>query len=78
MEKTFPFPIPVWVRWAAQESSGAWWGYTVEPLRHESGWYENEVGRCVYLGVTRPDGWEQSLRPLREHAVEGGQAGCQP
>jgi len=35
--------IPAGVRWIAQDSSGAWWGYSVEPLRHDSGWYENEA-----------------------------------
>jgi hypothetical protein len=52
---------PSWVRWIAQDSSGTWWGYSVEPLRNDSGWYENEVGRCVRLGVTPPDDWENSL-----------------
>ena len=38
-----PEAIPDWVRWIAQDSSGAWWGYAVEPLRNDTGWYENEV-----------------------------------
>ena len=53
---------PSWVRWIAQDSSGAWWGYSVEPLRNDTGWYENEVGRCIRLGMTAPDDWEHSLR----------------
>lgn len=57
-----PFSIPNWVSWLAQDSSGAWWGYSAEPLRNHSGWYENEVGDCVRLGVTDPEGWEHSLR----------------
>lgn len=57
-------PHPPWVRWIAQDRSGAWWGYSVEPLRHDSGWYENEVGRCVFLGRGEPRGWERSLRAV--------------
>ena len=53
---------PAWVCWVAQDNSGAWWGYSVEPLRNDSGWYENEVGRCIRLGMTAPDDWEHSLR----------------
>ena len=37
--------VPAWVRWLAQDSDGTWWGYSVEPLRNDNGWYENEVGR---------------------------------
>jgi hypothetical protein len=58
------FSIPSWVRWIAQDSSGVWWGYSVEPLRHDSGWYENEVGEYVRLGITVPDDWESSLTKL--------------
>jgi len=61
LENQPPFSIPSWVRWIAQDSSGVWWGYSVEPLRHDSGWYENEVGEYIRLGVTEPDGWENSL-----------------
>jgi hypothetical protein len=57
--------IPAWVRWIAQDSNGAWWGYSTEPLRHDSGWYENEVGRYVYLGTGRPRDWVHSLRVVR-------------
>lgn len=57
--------IPAWVRWIAQDSSGAWWGYSVEPLRHDSGWYENEAGRYVSLGKGSPRDWLHSLRTVR-------------
>jgi hypothetical protein len=57
--------IPAWVRWLAQDSSGAWWGYSVEPLRHDSGWYENEAGRYVCLGTGTPRDWLHSLRAVR-------------
>lgn len=56
-----PGDMPGWVRWIAQDSTGAWWGYSVEPLRNDSGWYENEVGRCVSLGTTAPGDWRNSL-----------------
>jgi len=56
--------IPAWVRWVAQDSSGAWWGYSVEPLRHDSGWYENEAGRYEYLGAGGPQDWMHSLRAV--------------
>lgn len=66
MKKTanlkFSFKIPEYVSWIAQDSSGVWWGYTVEPLRNDTGWYENEVGEYVRLGKTEPDDWENSLR----------------
>ena len=52
---------PSWVCWIAQDSSGAWWGYSVEPLRNDTGWYENEVGNCIRLGVTAVHDWEHSL-----------------
>ena len=54
--------IPEWVRWIAQDSSGAWWGYSVEPLRNDKGWYENEVGDYISLGSTEPGDWENSLQ----------------
>lgn len=59
-----PAGIPPWVRWVAQDQSGAWWGYSVEPLRNDTGWYENEVGRRIHLGASRPDHWERSLRAV--------------
>jgi len=41
--------IPVWVKWIAQDENGSWWGFSVEPLEHSTGWYENEVGEYVLL-----------------------------
>lgn len=55
---------PDWVRWIAQDSSGDWWGYSVEPLRHDSGWYENEVGQYLHLHSSAPDNWQTSLKPF--------------
>ena len=57
----FSFALPGWVLWVAQDSSGMWWGYSVEPLRNDNGWYENEVGDYVQLGLTTPDDWQHSL-----------------
>lgn len=41
--------IPEWVNWIAQDLDGSWWGFSVEPLEHSSGWYENEVGDYILL-----------------------------
>lgn len=57
-------PRPHWVRWIAQDSSGAWWGYSEEPLRNDTGWYENEVGRCVRIGHGPAQQWELSLQAV--------------
>jgi hypothetical protein len=57
--------IPAWVRWIAQDSNGAWWGYSAEPLRHDSGWYENEAGRYASLGTGPALDWVHSLCVVR-------------
>jgi hypothetical protein len=47
----------------AQDADGAWWAYEAEPNRHDTGWYENEVGRIQLLLRAAPNpGWEDSLR----------------
>lgn len=58
--------LPPWVAWIAQDADGAWWGFEVEPLQHDCGWYENEVGRCLRLvnGPPNPD-WQATLEPVR-------------
>ena len=61
-QQKLPFEIPAWVNWIAQDESGARWGYSVEPLRNDRGWYENEVGQNLYLGVAEPINWTRSLR----------------
>ena len=58
------FSIPDWVCWVAQDSSGAWWGYSVDPLRNDKGWYENEVGEYIALGTTEPVDWPNSLQRI--------------
>jgi len=64
-DDSLPFPLPAWVNWVAQDGDGYWWGYSVEPLRNDTGWYENEVGERVRLGQTMPDNWETSLRAVQ-------------
>lgn len=54
--------IPIWVNWIAQDESGSWWGYEVEPLQHFNGWYENEIGKIIKLSTTAPNPkWQSSL-----------------
>ena len=54
--------VPAWVTWIAQDRNGAWWGYSVEPQRHDSGWYENEVGHCIQLALAKDARhWQDSL-----------------
>lgn len=61
--------LPAWVRWLAQDADGSWWGYEVEPLQRDHGWYENELGRYVRLHreAANPR-WEQTLRRLERGA----------
>lgn len=56
--------LPEWVNWIAQDSDGVWWGYSVEPLRNDKGWYENEVGSYIRLGNDDAEGWQASLRKV--------------
>lgn len=57
------YGAPDWVEWIAQDADGAWWGFETEPNLHDTGWYENEVGRCLRLGLSTPDpAWRASLR----------------
>ena len=58
------FLPPDWVQWLAQDSSGAWWGYSVEPLRNDNGWYENEVGDYICLGYSPAEDWQNSLTKI--------------
>ena len=62
---------PDWVTWLAQDADGCWWGYEVQPLPHDTGWYENEVGRSVRLCRSIPNNnWHGSL--LRRAALQSG------
>ncbi|MGB0713278.1 MAG: hypothetical protein ACPGUC_06935 [Gammaproteobacteria bacterium] len=64
--KTPVFKTPDWVRWLAQDRSGAWWGYEAEPNLGDGSWYENEVGRYVRLGegAANPH-WEHTLQRVK-------------
>ena len=54
--------LPEWVHWLAQDADGTWWGYEVEPLLYNRGWYENELGRCLRLATGAPNpGWATTL-----------------
>lgn len=58
--------MPAWVNWIAQDADGAWWGYEVEPLQHDHGWYENEVGRNIKLLVGEINAeWRETLQNVR-------------
>ena len=57
--------LPGWVNWIAQDADGCWWGYSVEPLQHDKGWYENEVGDCILLGKDSANpAWRDTLRQV--------------
>lgn len=57
--------IPGWVNWLAQDEDGSWWGYSVEPLQHHCGWYENEVGDVIKLLEADPNpDWRNTLSPV--------------
>lgn len=54
--------LPNWVQWKAQDKDGAWWGYSVEPLEFNNGWYENEVGLRVKIQQSGANSdWKNSL-----------------
>ncbi len=57
--------LPGWVKWKAQDADGTWWGYSVEPLQHSSGWYENEVGRYIKIEQAQPNpDWKNTLQKI--------------
>lgn len=58
--------MPEWVQWIAQDADGVLWGYEVEPLQHDHGWYENEVGRNIKLlsADTNPE-WQATLQKVQ-------------
>lgn len=59
------FDLPEWANWIAQDEDGAWWAYSVEPLEHDHGWYENEVGirKKIKQSGANPD-WRNSLTKI--------------
>lgn len=59
----FTQELPAWVHWIAQDANGSWWGFEVEPLQNHSGWYENEVGRCIKItDAGMNPHWRDTLR----------------
>ena len=60
--------LPDWVRWIAQDADGSWWAYEHEPNMSDSGWYENEVGRSIYLQKDQPDSqWRQKIHMVTKN-----------
>ena len=58
--------LPDWALWLAQDADGAWWAYEAEPNQHDTGWYENEVGRIARLGKGDPNPqWRDTLKRVR-------------
>lgn len=65
----YSIDLPEWVLWIAQDEDGAWWGYECEPLQHDTGWYENEVGRRIKIQLTQANPvpnpqWRSSLKKV--------------
>ena len=61
--------LPGWVNWLAQDADGTWWAFEIEPLMHDQGWYENEIGRCVRLVQEQANrDWELTL--MRYHSEQ--------
>lgn len=59
-------PLPPWAHWLAQDADGTWWAYEAHPNRHDTGWYENEVGRFRRVGHGAPnEAWESALIRLQ-------------
>ena len=59
--------LPSWVKWKAQDADGAWWGYSVEPLENDHGWYENEVGRRIKIKDSAANNnWKNSLTKIKK------------
>ena len=60
--------LPDWVRWIAQDADGSWWAYEYEPNMSNSGWYENEVGRSIYLQKDQSDSqWRQKIHMVTKN-----------
>jgi hypothetical protein len=51
-----------WAAWLAKDADGAWWCFEAEPNQHDTGWYENEVGRYHRVGQAMPNtDWREAL-----------------
>ena len=48
-----------------QDADGKWWAYEHEPHLADISWYENEVGRSVFIKKTsNSDNWENTLQKI--------------
>jgi len=57
--------LPQWARWIAMDEDGSCWCYEAEPHQHDSGWYENEVGRVGRLNWRIENlSWKSSLQKV--------------
>ena len=57
--------LPKAANWLAQDASGTWWAYEVEPLLFDKGWYENELGdRWLITKDNPPKDFKQQLIKL--------------
>ena len=60
--------LPDWVRCIAQDADGSWWAYEHEPNMSDSGWYENEIGRSIYLQKDQSDSqWRQKIHMVTKN-----------
>ena len=59
--------LPDWAAWIAQDASGTWWAYEVQPQEYDSGWYENELGRYLQICESEPNpDWRSTLKSVRK------------
>lgn len=57
--------LPNWATWLAQDENGSWWAFSIEPLEHSSGWYENEVGQYTFIKKSACNSsWKETLTKI--------------
>ena len=65
--------IPNWAQWLAQDADGHWWAYEAEPHQHDSGWYENEIGKIIRLHKQPANKqWRESLQKITSSTLLPG------
>lgn len=68
--------LPEWALWVAMDRDGSWWCYEAEPHQHNSGWYENEIGRSKKLTLIQPlqqsVDWRDSLVNRQQFYLKTG------
>ena len=61
--------FPQFAVWLAQDESGDWWVYECEPLQHDTGWYENEIGRSAKMASgNKKERWYTTLTKLNQNS----------